>query len=65
MRKGVVAVDLALIPLGTRLFGPGYGKTVSADVGTAIKARVIDLWMPSAAEARKQGRKIVVITIYR
>ena len=63
--KGIVAVDPELIPLGTRLFVPGYGKAVAADVGTAIKGRIIDLWMPSDAQARKWGRKTVVITIHR
>lgn len=65
VRKGVVAVDPVLIPLGTRLFVPGYGKAVAADVGSAIKGRIIDLWMPSDEQARKWGRKSVVITIYR
>jgi 3D (Asp-Asp-Asp) domain-containing protein len=64
VRKGVVAVDPVLIPLGRRLFVPGYGKAVAADVGTAIRGRIIDLWMPSDAEARRWGRKSVVITIY-
>lgn len=63
--KGVVAVDPKLIPLGTRLFVPGYGRAVAADVGTAIKGRIIDLWMPTTAAARSWGRKTVVITIYR
>jgi 3D (Asp-Asp-Asp) domain-containing protein len=63
--KGVVAVDPKLIPLGTRLFVPGYGRSIAADVGVAIKGRIIDLWMPSTAAARSWGRKTVVITIYR
>ena len=65
VRRGVVAVDPALISLGTRLFVPGYGNAVAADVGVAIKGHIIDLWMPSQAEARKWGRKTVVITVYR
>ena len=65
VRKGVVAVDPELIPLGTRLFVPGYGRSIAADVGVAIKGRIIDLWMPSDEHARKWGRKTVVITIYR
>lgn len=65
VRKGVVAVDPKLIPLGTKLFVPGYGVGIAADVGVAIKGRIIDLWMPSDAAARKWGRKTLVITIYR
>jgi 3D (Asp-Asp-Asp) domain-containing protein len=64
VRKGVVAVDPRLIPLGTKLFIPGYGQGVAADVGTAIKGRIIDLWMPNHTAARKWGRKTVVITVF-
>jgi 3D (Asp-Asp-Asp) domain-containing protein len=62
--KGVVAVDPKLIPLGTKLYVPGYGKSVAADVGWAIRGRVIDLWMPSDSKARKWGRRTVTITVY-
>jgi len=65
VRKGIVAVDPKLIPLGTRLHVPGYGPGLAADVGTAIKGRIIDLWMPSTAAARKWGRRTVTITVYR
>jgi 3D (Asp-Asp-Asp) domain-containing protein len=63
--KGVVAVDPKLIALGTPMYVPGYGKAIAADVGTAIKGRIIDLWMATDAAARKWGRKTVTITIYR
>jgi len=65
VRKGVVAVDPRLIPLGTRLYVPGYGPGLAADVGTAIKGRIIDLWFPSTAQARNWGRRTVTITVYR
>lgn len=65
VRKGVVAVDPKLIPLGTRLHIPGYGDGVAADVGSAIRGRIIDLWMPSTKAARKWGRRTVRITVYR
>jgi 3D (Asp-Asp-Asp) domain-containing protein len=63
--KGVVAVDPKLIPLGTRLYVPGYGRGIAADVGVAIKGRIIDLWMPNHAAARKWGRRTVTITVFR
>jgi 3D (Asp-Asp-Asp) domain-containing protein len=63
--KGVVAVDPRLIPLGTTLHVPGYGPGLAADVGYAIKGRIIDLWFPSTAKAQKWGRRTVTITIYR
>jgi 3D (Asp-Asp-Asp) domain-containing protein len=65
VRRGVVAVDPKLIPLGTKLHVPGYGPGLAADVGTAIKGRIIDLWFPSTAKARSWGRRTVTITIYR
>ena len=61
---GVIAVDPAVIPLGTRVFVPGYGPAVAADVGSAVTGRLIDLWMPSTAAARAWGRRTVTITIY-
>jgi 3D (Asp-Asp-Asp) domain-containing protein len=62
---GVIAVDPAVIPLGTRVFVPGYGSAVAADVGSAIRGGIIDLWMPSTAAARAWGRRTVTITVYR
>ena len=65
VRKGVVAVDPKLIPLGTKLHVPGYGPGLAADVGYAIKGKIIDLWFPTLAKARAWGRRTVTITIYR
>ncbi len=61
---GVIAVDPSVIPLGTRVFVPGYGPAVAADVGSAVKGNIIDLWMPSTAKALAWGRRTVTITIY-
>jgi 3D (Asp-Asp-Asp) domain-containing protein len=61
---GVVAVDPTVIPLGTRMFVPGYGPAVAADVGSAVKGDIIDLWMPSRAQALAWGRRTVTITLY-
>jgi 3D (Asp-Asp-Asp) domain-containing protein len=65
VRRGVVAVDPQLIPLGTKMHVPGYGPSLAADVGIAIKGRIIDLWFPSTTEARAWGRRSVTITVYR
>jgi 3D (Asp-Asp-Asp) domain-containing protein len=61
---GVIAVDPAVIPLGTRVFVPGYGHAVAADVGSAIRGAIIDLWVPSTAAALAWGRRTVTITVY-
>ncbi len=64
MGVGVIAVDPAVIPLGTRVFVPGYGAAVAADVGSAIRGNIIDLWVPSTAAAQAWGRRTVTITVY-
>ena len=61
--RGVAAVDPTVIPLGTRMFVPGYGDAVAADVGTAVKGLTIDLWFPTLAESRAWGRRTVTITL--
>jgi 3D (Asp-Asp-Asp) domain-containing protein len=61
---GVVAVDPAVIPLGTRLTIPGYGEGVAADTGSAVRGARIDLWFPSLAQARAWGRRTVTITLH-
>jgi 3D (Asp-Asp-Asp) domain-containing protein/peptidoglycan hydrolase CwlO-like protein len=61
---GVVAVDPSFIPLGTRMFVPGYGEGVAADTGSAVKGATIDLWFPSCARALAWGRRTVTITLH-
>ena len=60
---GVVAVDPAVIPLGTRLTIPGYGTGIAADTGGAVHGNVIDLWFPTTAQALAWGRRTVTITL--
>ena len=40
---GVVAVDPKVIPLGSKIYIPGYGFAVAGDTGGAIKGTVVDL----------------------
>jgi 3D (Asp-Asp-Asp) domain-containing protein len=61
--QGVVAVDPTVIPLGTRMYVPGYGNGVAADVGGGIKGATIDLWM-TPSQCAAWGRRTVTITIY-
>jgi len=63
VRKGLVAVDPAVIPLGTRLFVPGYGYAIADDIGGAIKGNRIDLAFDSHGEAIQFGRQKVTVYI--
>ncbi len=56
---GVVAVDPRIIPLGTRLYIPGYGMAVAGDTGGAIIGRRIDLGFNSIGDALQFGRRPV------
>jgi uncharacterized protein YabE (DUF348 family) len=62
-QKGVVAVDPNVIPLGTKLYIPGYGYAVAADVGGDIKGNRIDLAFNSQEEAISYGRRTVTVYI--
>jgi 3D (Asp-Asp-Asp) domain-containing protein/peptidoglycan hydrolase CwlO-like protein len=61
---GVVAVDPAFIPLGTRMFLPGYGEGVAADTGSAVRGAMIDMWFPTCRQAQAWGRRTVTITLH-
>jgi len=61
---GIVAVDPAVIPLGTRMSIPGYGEGVAADTGGAVQGLTIDLWFPTLAGALAWGRRTVTITLH-
>jgi 3D (Asp-Asp-Asp) domain-containing protein len=61
---GIVAVDPAVIPLGTRITIPGYGEGVAGDTGGAVQGMTIDLWFPTLAQALAWGRRTVTITLH-
>ncbi len=60
---GVVAVDPDVIPLGTRVFIPGYGEAIAADTGGAIQGARIDLCMEDYDEAFEFGRRMTEVYI--
>lgn len=60
---GIVAVDPRVIPLGTRLYIPGYGFAVAADTGSAIVGQRIDLCYNDAAQAQDWGVRTVQVFV--
>ena len=68
-RRGIVAVDPDVIPLGSKLYIEStdgkyiYGEAVAGDTGGAIKGNKIDLFVESASECRAFGRRNVVVYI--
>ncbi len=62
---GIIAVDPNVIPLGTRLFIPGYGAAVAGDTGGAILGRRVDLGFNSDGEAMRWGRRPVTVYILK
>jgi uncharacterized protein YabE (DUF348 family) len=43
LKKGVAAVDTSIIPFFTKMYVPGYGEVVAADIGGGVVGRWIDL----------------------
>jgi uncharacterized protein YabE (DUF348 family) len=67
-RKGLIAVDPRVIPLGTRLYvecngRTDYGFATAADIGGAIKGKLIDLYFEDSATVSRWGCKNVQVYI--
>lgn len=69
VRKGMIAVDPKVIPLGSRVFvevagdTPDYGYAVAADIGGAIKGDLIDLYFDDAKAVDRWGCKRVKLYV--
>ena len=61
--RGVVAVDPRVIPLGSRVYIPGYGIAIAADTGGAIRGERIDLCMETDSECMNFGRRDVQVYV--
>ena len=62
-RHGIVAVDPSVIPLGTRVYVPGYGLALAADTGSAIIGNKIDLCIEDYNAAWGFGRQMVKVYV--
>jgi uncharacterized protein YabE (DUF348 family) len=71
VKKGIIAVDPSVIPLGTRVYvevpgaAPDYGYAVAADTGGAIKGNKIDVYLGSSGESSAWGVKNVKVYILK
>lgn len=63
LRRGVVAVDPRVIPLGTRMYVEGYGYAIAEDIGGAIKGNKIDVAFLSLDECYQWGVRDVNVYI--
>jgi 3D (Asp-Asp-Asp) domain-containing protein len=69
-RRGVVAADPRVLPLGTvirveGLEGRHNRRYVVEDTGPAIKGREIDIYMPSCRAAKEFGRQDARVRVLR
>jgi 3D (Asp-Asp-Asp) domain-containing protein len=64
VRRGIIAADPRVLPLGSRInISGGYSGTyLVSDTGGGVKGRRLDIWMPSCAEARRFGRRSVSVS---
>jgi 3D (Asp-Asp-Asp) domain-containing protein len=66
VRRGVIAADRRVLPIGTRVrleAGSYSGEYLVADTGGAVRGRKIDIWVPSTGEAMRFGRRPVRLTV--
>jgi 3D (Asp-Asp-Asp) domain-containing protein len=64
-RRGTVAADTGVLPMGTILFIPGYGWGRVEDRGGAIKGKRLDLFFDSHKEALEWGRQQLDVKVWR
>jgi 3D (Asp-Asp-Asp) domain-containing protein len=66
VRRGIVAADRRVLPLGTKIqisAGAYSGTYTVADTGGAVKGNTLDIWVPSCAEANRFGRRTVMVSV--
>lgn len=66
VRRGIVAADPRILPLGSRISlnaGAYSGTYLVADTGGVIKGRILDIWVPSCGEAVRFGRRSVGVSV--
>jgi len=69
-RRGIVAADPNVLPLGTRIRVQGLGQPFDGtyeveDTGREIKGRELDIFMRDCGQAKEFGRKPARVTVLR
>lgn len=62
-KRGTMAVDRSVIPMGSYGYVPGYGSVHAEDTGGAINGNRIDLFFESRGQAISWGRRTVELYI--
>ncbi len=63
IKKGMIAVDPKIIPLGTEIEIKDMGLFVAEDTGGRIKGNRIDIYFETKEQARQFGRKVIWIRL--
>lgn len=63
--KKVIAVDPSVIPLGSTVIVPGYGKAIAGDIGSDIKGNRIDVALPNKQQALNYGVQSVRVKVIK
>jgi 3D (Asp-Asp-Asp) domain-containing protein len=67
-RRGIIAADPRVLPVGSvvRIESPDstYSGTYTVmDTGAKVKGRIVDIFVPSCAKARKFGKRLVIAKV--
>lgn len=60
----VISVDPKVIPLGSKVYVPGYGEAIAADKGSSVKGNKIDVFIPNKQRALQWGSKTIKVKVY-
>ncbi len=68
VRRGVIAADPRVLPLGSVVqikAGKYTGVYTVHDTGGKIKGNIVDVWMPTNKEARQFGRRKIKLSVLK
>ena len=64
VKRGMCASDWTVLPKGTLVHVPGYGKCKVLDTGNLVKGWHLDLYFDTREEAIQWGRRYKIVRIY-